>query len=77
VRGYQHESAHAILRIGVDMPMHVYDCPNGHTFEKFEGIHEQGPLPCPECGKPATLGVGRTGAPVLKEGTGGFYRPSR
>jgi putative FmdB family regulatory protein len=58
------------------MPMHQYFCPNGHSFERFEPIHEERPKRCPECGRKARLGVGLTGTPVLKEGVGGFYKPT-
>lgn len=56
--------------------MHQYFCPNGHSFERFEGIHEDKPKKCPECGARAKIGCGMTGAPILKEGTGGFYKPT-
>jgi putative FmdB family regulatory protein len=59
------------------MPIHTYYCGHcGHSFERFEPIHEERPKRCPECGRKARLGVGRTGMPVLKEGVGGFYKPT-
>ena len=59
------------------MPLHVYNCKCGHSFERLESIHEEKPKRCPECGHKASIGVGRTGTPILREGKGGFYRPTR
>lgn len=57
------------------MPLHVYNCRSGHSFEVLESINEERPKKCPECGRKATIGVGRTGM-ILKPGVGGFYKPT-
>ena len=31
------------------MPTYEYKCPNGHLFEVFHGMTEDGPSACPEC----------------------------
>ena len=32
------------------MPIYEYKCPNGHLFEVFHGMTEDGPEKCEECG---------------------------
>ena len=32
------------------MPTYEYKCPNGHLFEVFHGMTEDGPSACSECG---------------------------
>ena len=32
------------------MPIYEYKCPNGHLFEVFHGMTENGPEKCDECG---------------------------
>jgi putative FmdB family regulatory protein len=32
------------------MPIYEYKCPNGHLFEVFHGMTENGPSSCPVCG---------------------------
>jgi hypothetical protein len=58
------------------MAIHVYSCPNGHEFERFENINDIFPKKCPRCGKKAQATAGVTATPILKEGVGGFYKPS-
>ena len=58
------------------MPIHVYSCPNGHEFERFENINDIADKRCPKCRKMAKIGPGLTGTPILKAGSGGFYKPS-
>ena len=36
------------------MPTYEYECPEGHTFEKFQKMTDRPRAKCPECGKPAT-----------------------
>jgi len=59
------------------VPIHCYRCANGHEFERVENINDIYDKKCPRCGKRAKIGPGLTGAPVLKEGSGGFYKPSK
>jgi putative FmdB family regulatory protein len=33
------------------MPIYEYKCPNGHLFEVFHGMTEQGPTVCEICGE--------------------------
>ena len=33
------------------MPIYEYKCPNGHLFEVFHGMTEDGPSVCPVCGE--------------------------
>jgi putative FmdB family regulatory protein len=32
------------------MPLYEYKCPNGHLFELFHGMTEEGPQACEVCG---------------------------
>jgi putative FmdB family regulatory protein len=32
------------------MPLYEYKCPNGHLFEVFHGMTEEGPQACEVCG---------------------------
>lgn len=32
------------------MPIYEYKCPNGHVFETFHGMTEEGPAVCEVCG---------------------------
>jgi putative FmdB family regulatory protein len=32
------------------VPIYEYKCPNGHLFEVFHGMTEDGPTVCEECG---------------------------
>ena len=32
------------------MPIYEYKCPNGHLFEVFHGMSEEGPQACEVCG---------------------------
>ena len=59
------------------MPVHIYNCPSGHDFERSETIHDITPKKCPKCGRKAKIGVANTGSPILKEGSGGFYKPTK
>ena len=59
------------------MPLHVYQCPLGHEFERLESINNIADKRCPTCRKMAKIGAGLTGTPILKPGMGGFYRPSK
>jgi putative FmdB family regulatory protein len=33
------------------MPIYEYKCPNGHLFEVFHGMTEEGPTVCQVCGE--------------------------
>ena len=33
------------------MPIYEYKCPNGHLFEVFHGMTEEGPTACAVCGE--------------------------
>jgi putative FmdB family regulatory protein len=33
------------------MPIYEYKCPNGHLFEVFHGMTEEGPTVCAVCGE--------------------------
>lgn len=55
------------------MPTYDYACSGcGHRFEKFESIADDGPKPCPRCGKVRARRLLGTGAGVIFRG-GGFY----
>ena len=53
------------------MPTYEYECPEGHTFEKFQKMTERPRAKCPECGKPATRKISG-GAGLVFRGSG-FY----
>src|SRR5687768_7371405 len=53
------------------MPTYEYECPEGHTFEKFQKITDKSRAKCPSCGKPATRKISG-GAGLVFRGTG-FY----
>ena len=53
------------------MPTYEYQCPEGHSFEKFQRITESPRASCPVCGKPATRKISG-GAGLLFKGSG-FY----
>ena len=53
------------------MPTYEYECPEGHTFEKFQKITDKPRAKCPECGKPATRKISG-GAGLVFRGSG-FY----
>ena len=60
------------------MPLHVYNCKCGNTFERFENINDIADKRCPVCRRMAEIGPGLTGTPILKPGgAGGFYKPSK
>ena len=53
------------------MPTYEYECPEGHTFEKFQRITEKPRAKCPVCGKPAVRKISG-GAGLVFRGSG-FY----
>ena len=53
------------------MPTYEYECPDGHTFEKFQKITEKPRAKCPVCGKSATRKISG-GAGLVFRGSG-FY----
>ena len=53
------------------MPTYEYQCPEGHTFEKFQKMSDKPQAKCPVCGKPATRKISG-GAGLVFKGTG-FY----
>jgi putative FmdB family regulatory protein len=53
------------------MPTYEYECPEGHTFEKFQKISDKPRAKCPVCGKPATRKISG-GAGLVFRGSG-FY----
>ena len=62
-------------------PIREFRCACGYNTERilFGQLDElQVAVCCPECGKFAKRqDISRPGAPILKEGNGGFYKPSR
>ena len=53
------------------MPTYEYDCPEGHTFEKFQKISDKPRAKCPVCGKAGTRKISG-GAGLVFRGSG-FY----
>jgi putative FmdB family regulatory protein len=53
------------------MPTYEYECPEGHTFEKFQKMTDRTRAKCPACGKAATRKISG-GAGLVFRGTG-FY----
>jgi putative FmdB family regulatory protein len=53
------------------MPTYEYECPEGHTFEKFQKITDKARAKCPACGKSATRKISG-GAGLVFRGSG-FY----
>jgi putative FmdB family regulatory protein len=53
------------------MPTYEYECPEGHTFEKFQKISEKPRAKCPVCGKASTRKISG-GAGLVFRGSG-FY----
>jgi putative FmdB family regulatory protein len=53
------------------MPTYEYECPEGHTFEKFQKISDKPRAKCPVCGKPGTRKISG-GAGLVFRGSG-FY----
>ncbi len=53
------------------MPTYEYECPEGHTFEKFQKMNDKPRAKCPECGKAATRKISG-GAGLVFRGSG-FY----
>jgi hypothetical protein len=63
------------------MPIRVFICARKHETEKilFGEADQLQQIPCPVCRRPAARvdAAMRTGAPILKKGIGGFFRPTR
>lgn len=53
------------------MPTYEYQCPEGHSFEKFQKMTERPRANCPECGRPASRRISG-GAGLVFKGSG-FY----
>ena len=53
------------------MPTYEYECPEGHTFEKFQKMTDKPRAKCPVCGKGATRKISG-GAGLVVRGSG-FY----
>ncbi len=53
------------------MPTYEYECPEGHTFEKFQKISDKPRAKCPVCGKAGTRKISG-GAGLVFRGSG-FY----
>jgi putative FmdB family regulatory protein len=53
------------------MPTYEYQCPEGHSFEKFQKMSEKPRAKCPVCDKPATRKISG-GAGLVFKGSG-FY----
>jgi putative FmdB family regulatory protein len=53
------------------MPTYEYECPEGHTFEKFQKMTDKSRVKCPACGKAATRKISG-GAGLVFRGSG-FY----
>ncbi len=62
------------------MPMLEWKCRLEHVTEKYVALERNAAkkLRCPQCGLTATrVAISQTGTPILKEGRGGFYRPTK
>jgi predicted nucleic acid-binding Zn ribbon protein len=60
------------------MPIHVYECPKGHRDEVIERVCDEHKRLCEKCYQRMSLSAAvKTGTPVMKKGSGGFYKPSR
>jgi putative FmdB family regulatory protein len=53
------------------MPTYEYECPEGHSFEKFQKINDKPRAKCPVCGKAGTRKISG-GAGLVFRGSG-FY----
>ena len=53
------------------MPTYEYQCPDGHTFEKFQKMSDKPRANCPVCGKAASRKISG-GAGLVFKGSG-FY----
>lgn len=53
------------------MPTYEYECPEGHSFEKFQKMNDKPRAKCPVCGKPGTRKISG-GAGLVFRGSG-FY----
>lgn len=53
------------------MPTYEYQCPAGHSFEKFQKMTDKPRAKCPTCGQPASRRISG-GAGLLFKGSG-FY----
>jgi putative FmdB family regulatory protein len=53
------------------MPTYEYECPEGHTFEKFQKMTDKPRAKCPTCGRPAARKISG-GAGLVFKGSG-FY----
>ena len=53
------------------MPTYEYECPEGHTFEKFQKMTDKPRAKCPTCGKAAARLISG-GAGLVFRGSG-FY----
>ncbi len=53
------------------MPTYEYECPTGHTFEKFQKMTDRPRVKCPVCGRMATRRISG-GAGLVFKGSG-FY----
>ena len=53
------------------MPTYEYQCPDGHTFEKFQKMTDKPRTKCPVCGKTAVRKISG-GAGLVFKGSG-FY----
>jgi len=53
------------------MPTYEYECPDGHTFEKFQKMTDKPRAKCPVCGRPASRKISG-GAGLVFRGSG-FY----
>ena len=67
------------------MPLYVWSCSVAHRFEKVMSVKEMtlvddgfGTVFCPFCQRKRRCRVvpAPTGAPILREGVGGFYKPT-
>ena len=53
------------------MPTYEYECPEGHTFERFQKMTDKPRAKCPRCGRPAVRKISG-GAGLVFKGSG-FY----
>lgn len=53
------------------MPTYEYECPEGHTFEKFQKMTDKPRVKCPECGRISSRKISG-GAGLVFRGSG-FY----
>lgn len=57
------------------MPIYVYECENGHHFEKWQSMKDDALKECPECGAPVRRIMQPAG--IIFKGSGWYITDSR